>query len=385
MTHLLQILKDHIHSTPTAPFIADWSALIALAKKHEVAGILFFQCKDFIPEPYLTELNTLYSSVMFFYANRNSMIQKIESALANIQHFTIKGSSVADYYPFPAFRTMGDTDIVVHTEDRVEVDKRLRSLGLNCVSSFDDREWQYYKSDMEFELHDHLVYSESVNVDKQVEYFNDFWKHVKGNKLDWDFHFMFLILHLRKHFMNSGVGFRQFLDIAVLCDRGPEFDWSWIKGELEKLDLWAFTERVFALNEYWFDVKPPVTINSLPQSFFTSATELVTKNGIFGFDNEENAGNTAVNAIRSEGYSKSSMLKRAVRGLFPAYRTLITVPHYSYLRNKPWLLPFVWVHRAIRSIKNRRVRRNVKTVAMNSFSDKPTIQKREAVYQEWGL
>ena len=142
MTHLLQILKDHIHSVPTAPFTADWAALIALSKKHEIASIVYSQCKDFIPEPSRTELFTLYSSSMFFYVNRQNMMEKIESSLSDIQHFTIKGASVAVYYPFPAFRTMGDTDIVVHTEDRIEVDKRLRSLGLNCVSSFDDREWQ---------------------------------------------------------------------------------------------------------------------------------------------------------------------------------------------------------------------------------------------------
>jgi len=385
MTHLLQILKDHIHSVPTAPFTADWSALIAQSKQHEVAAIVYYQCKDFIPEPYLTKLNNLYNSVIFFYSNRQWLTQKIEASISDIQHFTIKGASVAAYYPFPAFRTMGDTDIVIHTVDREEVDKRLRALGLNCVSSFDDREWQYYRNDMEFELHDHLVYSESVNVDKQVEYFNDFWKHVKGNELDWNFHFMFLILHLRKHFMNSGVGFRQFLDIAVLCDRGPAFDWNWIKTELEKVDLWAFTERVFALNEYWFDVKSPVAISDFPDSFFTSATELIGRNGIFGFDNEENRGNTAVNATRGEGYSRGSMVKRAMRGLFPSYKTLITVPHYAYLKNKPWLLPFVWVHRAFRSIKEGRVKRNVRSVASTSFADKQTIQKREAVYQEWGL
>ena len=233
--------------------------------------------------------------------------------------------------------------------------------------------------------YDHLVYSESVNVDKQVEYFNDFWKHVKGNELDWNFHFMFLILHLRKHFMNSGVGFRQFLDIAVLTSRGPEFDWSWIKTELEKLDLWAFTERVFALNEYWFDVTPPLTINPPTQSFFTSATELVTKNGIFGFDNKENASNRAVNAARGEKYSKGFMLKRAVKGLFPSYNTLIAAPPYAYIKGKPWLLPFVWIHRAFRSVKYKRVCRSIRAVAASSFADKDTILKRETVYQEWGL
>ena len=313
------------------------------------------------------------------------MMEKIEPALADIQHFTIKGASIACFYPFPAFRTMGDTDIVIQSEDREEADKRLRGLGLNCVSSFDDREWQYYRNDMEFELHDHLVYSESVNVDEHERYFNDFWKHVDGNELNWNFHFLFLIFHLRKHFMNSGVGFRHFLDIAVLVSRGPEFDWDWIKGELEKLGLWCFTERVFALNEYWFDIPSPVPVSPLPASFLSSATELIGNNGIFGFDNAENIGNAAVNAARKDGYSSGSMLKRALKGLFPPYKSLITVTHYAYLKGKPWLLPFVWVHRAMRSVRNGRVRRNMKSVVANSITDRETIMKREAVYQKWGL
>ena len=382
---ILQILKDHIHQQATAPFTTDWPALLALSKKHEVTAFVYSQCKGFIPFQYLSELERYYSAVLFFYANRQRMMEKIEPALADIQHFTIKGASIACFYPFPAFRTMGDTDIVIQSEDREEADKRLRGLGLNCVSSFDDREWQYYRNDMEFELHDHLVYSESVNVDEHERYFNDFWKHVDGNELNWNFHFLFLIFHLRKHFMNSGVGFRHFLDIAVLVSRGPEFDWDWIKGELEKLGLWCFTERVFALNEYWFDIPSPVPVSPLPASFLSSATELIGNNGIFGFDNAENIGNAAVNAARKDGYSSGSMLKRALKGLFPPYKSLITVTHYAYLKGKPWLLPFVWVHRAMRSVRNGRVRRNMKSVVANSITDRETIMKREAVYQKWGL
>ena len=110
MTHLLQILKDHIHSVPTAPFTTDWQTLISYSKQHEVAAIVYHKCKAFIPEPYLSEMHSLYSSVMFFYANRQRLMEKIESSLSDIQHFTIKGAAVAAFYPFPAFRTMGDTD-----------------------------------------------------------------------------------------------------------------------------------------------------------------------------------------------------------------------------------------------------------------------------------
>lgn len=382
---LTKIIQDHIRSKPTAPFDADWDALIALAKQHEVTAILYAQCKDFIPEPYLDDLQRYFSTVLFFHANRRKMMEKIDEALGDIEHFTIKGASVATFYPFPAYRTMGDTDIVIHTKDREEADRRLRELGLECVSSFDDREWQYHRNDMEFELHDHLVYSETVNVDKQVEYFNDFWKYVKDGELDWDFHFMFLIFHLRKHFMNSGAGFRHFLDIAVLTSRGPKFDWGWIRSELEKIGLWPFTERVFALNEYWFNVPSPVSVTPMPSSFFTSATELIEKSGIFGFSNGENAGITAVNATREAGYSKSAMLKRAVKGLLPDYKTVRTVPRYAYVDGRPYLLPAVWIHRAVKSAFEGKARRNVKSVINGSFADKETIKKREAVYQEWGL
>lgn len=382
---ILQILDDHMHSRETSSFDTNWDDILSLSRMHEVVAIVYSQCKSFIPQPYLREFEKAYSTVLFYYANRKQTMSRIENALADIQHFTIKGASVAAFYPFPAFRTMGDTDIVVHIEDREEADRRLRSLGLDCVSSFDDREWQYYYNNMEFELHDHLVYSEAVNVDAQERYFNDFWKHVKGNELDWNFHFLFLILHLRKHFMNSGIGFRQFMDIAVLTSHGPDFNWKWIKEELEKLGLWSFTERVFALNEYWFDITSPVAVSSFPESFLSSATALILKNGVFGFDNDDNKGVASVNNARGDGYSRVSMIRRAIGGFFPSYSTVVKVPHYAYIKEKPWLLPFVWIHRYIRSIVNKRVGQNMKSVATNSFPEREKIEQREAIYKQWGL
>lgn len=385
MIPLISIIKDHIHSFQTAPFTADWASLINAAKRHEVSAILYAQCKDFIPEPFLADLKRYHSTVLYFYANRRKLTGRVEEALRGMEHFTIKGASIAEFYPCPAYRTMGDTDIVIHKEDRNEADRRLRGLGLKCVSSFDDREWQYYLHHMEFELHDRLVYNESVNTDAQEQYFNDCWKHVKDGKLDWEFHFMFLIFHLRKHFMNSGVGFRHFMDIAVLTFRGPKFDWSRIKEELVKIGLWPFTERIFALNQYWFGVPTPLPVSAFSDTFLSSATELILKNGVFGFDNENNAGNSAVNAIRDKNHSHSAMIKTAARKIFPAYETMIKVPQYSYLKGHPYLLPVAWMQRAVRSLVYKRVAKDMKTVIRGSFVDKETIQRREAIYEQWGV
>lgn len=146
-------------------------------------------------------------------------------------YFVIKGPEIAEYYPVPALRTMGDVDIVV--KDRSVAHEVMIKQGFTNITKLSDREWQYYKMNMEFELHDRLVYKELINMDLQEVFFNDFWKYVENNKIDLNFHFVFLIYHLKKHFMNSGVGFRQFVDLAVLI-KNAELNWDWIEITLKK-------------------------------------------------------------------------------------------------------------------------------------------------------
>ena len=385
MDPIIIVLHDYLNCASTSQFETDWSFLLNLSKKHEVTSVVYTQCKDFIPDKLRSAFERIYGSTLFYYVNRQNVMHKIEDSLFDIDYFIIKGASIAKYYPNPAFRTMGDTDIVVHTSDRDEVDNRLKNLGLNCVSALDNYEWHYYTNDMEFELHDHLVYSEIVNVDIQEEFFNDFWKYVHNNELDWNFHFLFLIFHMRKHFMNKGIGIRHFFDIAVLCSRGPKFNWSWIEDKLKELGLWKFAECVFALNEYWFEVTPPVDIEKMSEKFYLSATELVLKNGVFGFDNEDNRDNAIINNVRATETRKRTMLKLALSKLFPSYEVLISVTRYSYLRNRPYLLPVVWVHRIIRSIANRRVLINMKYVVGTSYVNQDAIMRREELYKDWGV
>ena len=295
-TFFLKMISDHLIRRKTdEPIIpVDWRSLMQLAQIHQVDGILHFQCKKFLPDEIGTILEERFGTTLFLSANREKMVSRLMDTLdsENIKHFVIKGAALAAYYPFPVLRTMGDTDLVVQMEDRQLVHEILLSQGFENKSRLEDREWIYWKNQMEFELHDHLVYSESINEDIQEKYFNDFWKYVHNDELDWNFHFLFLVFHLRKHFMNSGVGIRHFMDIAVLCLRGPDFDWSWIETELKKLGMWTFAERVFALNKHWFEVEPPVDVEEISEEFCSSATDLILKNGVFGFDNEDNRDKT---------------------------------------------------------------------------------------------
>ena len=80
-----------------------------------------------------------------------------------------------------------------------------------------------------------------------------------------------------------------------------------------------------------------------------------------------------MNAVRGEEKIEIAMLKRAIKGFFPPYGILITVPHYAYLKGKPFLLPIVWIHRVLNSIREGRVRSNIQTVVANSVADRETI------------
>lgn len=152
----LSVLSDHLHHKPTMTptAVLDWNEITSIAKSHQVEGILYYQCK----QPYFLQG---YSSTLFYYTNRAKTIAALTERLneVDIEHFIIKGASVATFYPVPALRTMGDTDLVVHREDRERTNEIMLGLGFKNLSSFDDREWVYYKGDMEFELHDHLMYT----------------------------------------------------------------------------------------------------------------------------------------------------------------------------------------------------------------------------------
>ena len=155
-------------------------------------------------------------------------------------------------------------------------------------------------------------------------FFERFCDYASDNKLNWNYHFLFLILHLRKHMINYGVGFRQFYDIAVVANgNGSEMDWGWIGVKLQELGLFDYTKNCCAFCEKWFQVQMPLSSPSVEEKFYQETTEKIFADGVFGFEDHTNKENFAVNAIRfSDNSHGISMLVAALRKIFPSYETL---------------------------------------------------------------
>ena len=120
-------------------------------------------------------------------------------------------------------------------------------------------EWPCERNGLHFELHDLLIKNDEQATKKQLRFFRDLMPYVKENTLDWNYHFLFMIAHLRKHFLFSGVGIRQFMDIAVLIKDGPDLDWKWIEKKLGELEIRRFAHACYSLIEYWFGITPPIS------------------------------------------------------------------------------------------------------------------------------
>lgn len=367
----IQILQDHLHRQKTLiSENVDWDIIYNYSKQHQVEAIVYYQTKK-------EDLRKSYFVALYYASNRKLLLKQLFSEITTA-YVIVKGIEVAKLYPVPELRTMGDIDIVAR--NREEFHNAFIKLGSIVDLNKKDWEWHYHKSEINIELHDRLVYKETVNDNiKQVTFFNNLWIYVQDNKLDWNFHFMFLIYHLKKHIMNSGVGFRQFLDIAVVM-KYVDLDWTWISEKLDEIELLPFTCVVLGFIKKWFDVEGEIEATLIEDDFYYEATKKIFKDGVFGFNNEENKKAIVINETIRQG--KIAQFKTLVKKVFPSYEYMCATPHYAWIKKRIILLPVAWAYRWFRGFMKFDSRMEF---LKSSFVRNEKIEKREAMYRKWKL
>lgn len=171
----------------------------------------------------------------------------------------------------------------------------MRELGFTGKKSENVHEWPCDKNNLHFELHDLLIKDDEKATKVLSRFFRDLMPYVKDNVLDWNYHFLFILAHLRKHYLFSGVGIRQFMDIAVLIHNGPKLNWKWIDRKADELGLGEFSHACYCLIQYWFGIEPPVPCAK--PTDMDEQTEKIIKNGVFGFADADNKRNWTRNYL----------------------------------------------------------------------------------------
>ena len=374
--YFITLLSDFLNKRETTQIEpgVSWDKLMNLAKRHKVTGILYYQCKGFIPIEQQIPMEQYYAATLFNHSNceveQEFILQKLRASKVNC--FIIKGSAVAEYYPIPALRTMSDTDIVV--DDVAKTHEILMDSGYTYKIKYA----AYNKRDLLFEIHNQLTYLNDVNSSEMVDFFNNYWTYVKDGKINWSFHLLFLILHLRGHFYSSGVGIRQFMDVAVVTKYNKDLDWPWIERKLKELDLWAFAQKVFDMNRRWFGIVPPMTIEHVSDEFYQEAETEICSGGVFGY-----RGNNARRVVaQSSNHAVLSIFRRTWGMLFVPYKDMIRMPQYEFLIGRPYLLLAAWIYRGWLTIRKFGMKKTVRSLSA-PFVSKDSIKEQKEYIEKW--
>ena len=381
---IIKILSDHLHGVKTVlPENVDIGALAGLARIHQVDGIIYKQC-GFTGIPSMAEA---YSAAIFYYANRTKTVEKISEAFrkADIPFFTVKGLNISKYYPIPALRTMGDCDIAVEPERFEEAVKLMQSLGFSGHMGEGRHEFDCDGFGLHFELHNQLLKSHECISEKQINFCNDFMPYYKDNSIDISFHFLYLILHLRKHMASWGAGLRQFFDLAAVIKNCDGLDWRFIEEKLEYLDTAKFAHVCFSLIEYWFSVSVPIPFERCSEAFIKDIEGRVLKGGVFGNYDEEKPNTHHLDFLNNNKYPVwFNRIVAIFNSVFLSYSDIKSYPGISYINGRPWLLPIAWVHRFIILLKRKDKSKSLETLQLTLVS-KEILDERKKYLEDMGM
>lgn len=354
----IELISSFVNDDPARPIQnVDWEEIIRLAKINNLLGILFTSINkmDKSNQPQNEIYDKLKRKFLLQIRNSNQIdlyVNKVIKAFEEekIDHIFLKGYEIKNCYPIPELRSMSDVDIVIKRKDREKSDRVLKKLGYE--GNFTNCEvWDYRKKISYLEIHTSMVSDEIKQGIDYGKYFSNPWeysvlKERNTYKLNDEYHLIFLLVHMAKHFSECGCGIRMFLDISFYLKKYTHnLDWEYIWNELKKIQLTEFTKVVFTLCNKWFNSKIPIASLEIDEEFYEKITENVLLGGIFGFElSNYKLGMVRHDLNKSNSYIKSS-LKICKNLIFPPYEELIKQKQYSKIKGKKYLIVFAWIYR----------------------------------------
>ena len=171
-------------------------------------------------------------------------------------------------------------------------------------------------------------------------------------------HMFYLICHAFKHFMHSGFGIRQLCDMAVYANAyGSLINWEEVYKNCCEINAQTFAATLFTIAEKYLSFSREKCC--LPQYFMEEAVnetnmlaDLLSA-GVFGGAtmSRKHSSNMTLEAVSADKQGKRA--KKSLKNtLFPSAENL--KGRYTYLEQKPYLLPVAWADRLINYIKESR-------------------------------
>lgn len=275
-------------------------------------------------------------------------------------YMPLKGSLLQFDYPKFGMRQMGDNDILCDPEKTEEIYRFMVDSGYSCELHNQGNHDEFIRQPVyNFEIHRALFKPETAP--ELAAYYADIHQRsIKDAGNSFGYHlspedfYIYLTAHAYRHFVVSGIGIRNLMDVYVFLTKYEDaLNWDYIRQELEKVDAVDFEDWCRRISKLLFgdpNTEPEIAEADLKvlDAFFASGT-FGTEAQLLRKAMEANTGKTGGRG----GYF--------LRRMFPSQELLSVM--YPVVKGRKWLVPFVWVYRLIKSLLRRpgRVLRELKS------------------------
>ncbi|MBR6694155.1 MAG: nucleotidyltransferase family protein [Clostridia bacterium] len=289
----------------------------------------------------------------------------------DIAFLPIKGLFIKELYPESHMRYMADADILIDEAKRSEAEGMLEKLGYRKYAE-SLCEIIYENDNLHLELHKALIPPHIKDFYAYFERPFERAERIDGSeyKFSDNDHFIYIFVHFARHYRGGGIGLKHLCDIFVCRDK-LSLDEGYIEGEMQKLGLLDFYKNVCATADALFADGEESEITSL-------IANTVFESGAYGTAKNIRLSDTARR-------SKDGNVKKARRShfwwsLFLPYGIMCI--KYPFLKKAPFLLPFMWIVRAVAALfkKNSRTKTELKEIkGLSSDEVKAYIEGLHAV------
>lgn len=355
--YLIRLLSSVMEAAqpPNPPEEMDWEKLYRLSARHGVSNIVWYGLKklghDSQPtQKVMVKFRNDYNKAAGKEAMQHIMLEKVLKTFEEhqIPCMPLKGCLLKHLYPHPNMRLMADVDILFKDEQTEQVEKLLLELGFILEHKGGKHDNYFKKPFIKIEMHRMLMPKDSPCSD----YFSKVWDRAGLEdgceyiyQLSHEDFFVYIMMHLTRHYTNGGTGIRSIMDIWLYNSRYKnEMDWEYIETELEKIKLLEFAKNILGLSEVWFG-------NAESNEIFDEMTDYIFSSGVYGI--KKNAAASSMNTYTSKSRSIWWAKYRYYLNLFFPGLEHMKI-QYPFLSKLLFLLPVCWMFRGVKCLLFKR-------------------------------
>ncbi len=386
--YLIHMLASLVNAAPPAnpPENLNWARLYEIAAYHHLSNMLCYGIEKLEPQwrPEQATMEKFQRDRKFALAKEAAQHFTLEQVLRTLEKHRIfclplKGYLIKYLYPRPDMRLMADLDILFKDEQTEEVKELMLGMGFT-LKHFGANHDVYVKEPfINIEMHRRLVAQDSP----YSGYLKKTWARARLeegsqyiHRLSWEDFYIYLLIHLAKHFSKGGTGIRSILDIWLYEKHyGPLMDRNYIQRELEEIKLQEFARHMVELGQVWFG-------QAESNELYDEIADYILASGMYGTGKHGII--TAINKNQGHGPRSTGLMKLRYRLkiFFPGLKHMSIL--YPFLHRLPFLLPVSWVLRGLKCLVGKRQRtfiiiRNIQSVSMKD------LKRIQALHEKTGL